>query len=242
MISVEQLVAHAQDHRKRMGRPLVTLSYAQSMDGSIAARRGKPLDLSCRESLILSHKLRAHHDALLVGIGTILADNPHLNVRLIKGKDPQPIILDSRVRFPLNALSLKNELLPWIFTTEDADPKRQKLLEKEGVRVLCMKPNKHGLVDLNETLKQLAADGICSLIVEGGARVITSFLFERLVDQFVIFITPIIVGGLHAVERLLVPEVCEKINIKNFPKVHISGIDHHGKDLVVCGSVIWDNQ
>jgi len=243
MISVEQFVAHAKEHRERAGRPLVTLSYAQSIDGSIAARRGKPLALSCEESLVLSHRLRAAHDAVLVGIGTILADDPNLNVRMVQGKDPQPVILDSRVRFPLHASSLKNEFMPWIMTTEDVDHQRKKLLEGKGVRVLCMKPDRYGLVDLHETLKQLAADGINSLIVEGGARVITSFIFERLVDQLVIFITPTIVGGLHAVEHILLPDMAKKTDInKYFPTVHMRGYEKIGNDLVIWGTLVWMKQ
>ncbi len=240
MISVEHLVAHAEEHRERTGRPLVTLSYAQSIDGSIAACRGKPLVLSCEESLVLSHKLRSAHDAVLVGIGTILADDPNLNVRMVQGKDPQPIILDSRIRFPLTASSLKNEFLPWIITTEDADHQRKQSLEKKGVRVLSMKSDQSGLVDLHETLSQLAADGISSVVVEGGARVITSFIAEKLVDQFVIFITPMIVGGLHAVERLLLPDRAERIDIKKyFPRAHIRGHEEIGQDLVIWGTIIW---
>lgn len=240
MISVDQLVAHAEEHRKRTGRPLVTLTYAQSIDGTIAACRGKPLALSCEESLVLSHRLRAAHDAVLVGIGTILADDPNLNVRMVQGRDPQPIILDSRLRFPLHAASLKNELMPWIMTTEDADHQRRLLLEKKGVRVLSMKSDQHGLVDLHETLKQLAADGISSIVVEGGARVITSIIAERLVDQFVIFITPIIVGGLHAVERLLLPDMAEETDIKKYlPRAHIRGHEKIGEDLVIWGTVGW---
>jgi len=240
MIPIEHLVAHADEYRERVGRPLVTLSYAQSIDGSIAARRGKPLELSCKESLKISHRLRSAHNALLVGIGTILADDPNLNVRLIEGKDPQPVILDSRMRFPLNAHSLKNTFLPWIITTEDGDHERQQLLEEKGVRVLCMKSNKYGLVDLHETLKQLADDGISSLVVEGGARVITSFIFERLVDQFVIFITPIMIGGLHAVERLLLPDMAEKTDSKKyFPRANMRGYEKIGNDLLIWGTVVW---
>ncbi len=88
------LVAAA-EHRRRTGRPLVTLSYAQSLDGSIADRPGRPLSLSGSQSLTLTHGLRASHDAILVGIGTVLADNPRLNVRLVTGESPQPVIVDS---------------------------------------------------------------------------------------------------------------------------------------------------
>ena len=105
--SLEALSARAAAHHRRTGRPFVTLTYAQSLDGSIAADPGQPLSLSGPQSLLLTHYLRAAHDAILVGIGTVLADNPLLNVRLVEGKNPQPVIVDSQLRFPLDANLLR---------------------------------------------------------------------------------------------------------------------------------------
>src|SRR5512133_2370683 len=99
MSPLEELLSDA----GREGRPLVTLSYAQSLDGSLAAQRGTPLALSGPQSMELTHRLRAAQDAILVGIGTVLSDNPRLTVRLVEGSQPQPVILDSHLRFPLNA-------------------------------------------------------------------------------------------------------------------------------------------
>ena len=89
--------------RQNTGRPFVTLTYAQSLDGSIARVPGKRLQLSGPEAQAMTHRLRAVNDAILVGIGTVLADNPRLTVRLAEGSDPQPVILDSKLRFPLDA-------------------------------------------------------------------------------------------------------------------------------------------
>ncbi|UCG92522.1 MAG: RibD family protein [candidate division WOR-3 bacterium] len=241
MLPIKRFLAKATRHRKRYGRPLVTLAYAQSLDGSIAARRGYPLTLSGRESLRLWHTLRAAHDAILVGIGTILADNPRLNVRLIRGKNPQPVILDSNLRFPIGSKTLNNNKLPWIFTTESADRERQRLLKTRGVTVIRVKTTSDCQVDLHELLHQLAHRRVNSLLVEGGARIITSFLNERLVDQFVITITPFIVGGLHGVEKLLCSHMIKKPAINYFPK--IKNYQHHrlGQDLVVWGSVTWED-
>src|SRR5262249_3832268 len=100
---IAALVQRAAAHPRRTGRPFVTLSYAQSVDGSIAARPGQPLALSGAQSMTLTHQLRVAHDAILVGIGTVLADNPRLTVRLVEGKNPQPIVADSHLRFPLSA-------------------------------------------------------------------------------------------------------------------------------------------
>ena len=103
MEQIEVLLRGASDYHQSVGRPFVTLSYAQSLDGCIAAKRGQPLALSGPQSLTLTHQLRSAHDAIMVGIGTLLADNPRLTVRLVEGRDPQPVVLDSRLRFPSEA-------------------------------------------------------------------------------------------------------------------------------------------
>ncbi|MGH9336192.1 MAG: RibD family protein, partial [Vicinamibacteria bacterium] len=98
----------AEIQKSEWGRPFVTLAYAQSLDGSIAGEGNRPLSLSCERSQKLTHELRACHDAILVGIGTVLADNPRLIVRLVNGEDPRPIVVDSRLRIPRDARLLKN--------------------------------------------------------------------------------------------------------------------------------------
>jgi GTP cyclohydrolase II len=217
---------------------LVTLSYAQSLDGSIAARRGSPLALSGSKSLVLTHKLRAAHDAILVGIGTVLADKPCLNTRLVKGKSPQPVVLDSHLRFPLDVDLLRNRQLPlWLATTERAARERQKILEAAGARVLRVPSDANGQIDLNILLELLADFGINSLMVEGGARVITSFLSKRLVDQLVLTISPLLIGGLRAVEDLLLLDGEEGLDAAHFLRVRILGYEELGTDLVVWGTL-----
>ncbi len=101
-------------------RPFVTLTYAQSLDGSIAGEGNRPLSLSCESALALTHELRAAHDAILVGIGTVLADNPRLNVRLVNGEDPRPIVVDSRLRIPRNVNLLESGRAVWLAATSAA--------------------------------------------------------------------------------------------------------------------------
>jgi 3,4-dihydroxy 2-butanone 4-phosphate synthase/GTP cyclohydrolase II len=200
---IAALAQRAAERRRHAGRPFVTLSYAQSVDGSIAARPGQPLALSGALSMTLTHQLRVAHDAILVGIGTVLADNPRLTVRLVEGKNPQPIVADSRLRFPLSAnLLCQHPLSPWIAAGEQADAGRQKVLEAAGARVLRVPMNARGQVNLTALLERLGALGIHSVMVEGGARIITSFLAERLVDHIVLTMAPRLVGGLRAVRRL----------------------------------------
>jgi GTP cyclohydrolase II len=185
-----------------LGRPLVMLSYAQSLDGSLAAQRGQGLKLSGPEAMRLTHRLRAAHTAILAGIGTVLADDPQLTVRLVQGPSPQPVILDSQLRMPLNSrLMQREDRLPWIFCAPDAPEDRARQLEDRGARVYRAAWNPaHGL-NLPSVLAQLGQAGIQSLMVEGGARVLTNFLEQRLFDAVVITIAPVWVGGLSAVER-----------------------------------------
>lgn len=234
---IATLLERATDYRQRTGRPFVTLSYAQSVDGCIAARPGQPLALSGTLALTLTHRLRSVHDAILVGIGTVLADNPRLTVRLVKGKTPQPIVADSRLRFPLEANLLRHHpLSPWIATSEQASDERQQVLERAGARVLRLPANAKGQVDLAALLERLGALGINSLMVEGGARIITSVLSDRLVDSLVLTVAPMLVGGLRAVRSLGQSDpVC-------LPRLRNLRYQRLEEDLVLWGDPAWEDQ
>lgn len=232
-MKLAQLFAHLRKRRRETDRPTVTLSYAMSLDGSIAARRGEPLSLSGRESLKLSHRLRAAHDAIIVGIGTIISDNPQLNVRLVKGDDPQPVILDSTMRFPDNAKAAHNRKTPWLATKNTSNKRKRRQLEEKGIRVIGIRADRRGWIDIKALLIHLATENIDNVMVEGGARVITSFLNARLVDNFVITLTPFFVGGLHAVEELLYTGSSR--SAPSLPKMEILGNERCGRDLVIWG-------
>ena len=107
MAQIEEILAAAGQYRKTHHKPFITLSYAQSLDGSIAANRGVPLSLSGEEAWAFTHHLRSLHQAILVGVGTVLSDDPHLTARIENRRDPQPVVLDSRLRFPEDANLLK---------------------------------------------------------------------------------------------------------------------------------------
>ena len=218
-------LAQAAVHRQRMGYPFVTLSYAQSLDGCITDRPGQPLALSGPEAMRLTHQLRAAHDAILVGIGAVLTDNPRLTVRLAAGRNPQPVIADSHLRFPLDAHLLATSS-PWIATADQADRGKQRALEAVGARILRLPADIEGRVSLPVLLNRLVELGINSLMVEGGARIITSFLSERLVDSVVLTIAPMFVGGLHAASRLA--------HLHRLHNVHHQQL---GADLIVWGDL-----
>jgi 3,4-dihydroxy 2-butanone 4-phosphate synthase/GTP cyclohydrolase II len=185
-------------------RPSVTVAFAQSLDGSLTAERGQPLALSGPQALVYTHQLRATHAAILVGLGTVFADDPQLTVRHATGPNPQPIVLDSHLRLPLSARLLRHPTHRlWIFATEAAPHERQSALEAVGARITRLPADEAGQVALPALLDELGARGIASLMVEGGARVLTAFLAQRLADRVSVTIAPRLIGGLRAVtERL----------------------------------------
>ncbi len=251
MERIQTWLAESAAQARHPGRPLVTLTYAQSLDGSIAASRGRPLALSGKESQTLTHGLRASHDAILVGIGTILSDDPQLNVRLVSGPDPQPVILDSRLRFPGRARLLSGKgPLPWIATTPEFNPRRRGALEAARAKLLVLPADAYGRVDLSALLACLGEMGVSSLMVEGGASVITSFLTQQLVDRIVLTIAPLFVGGLHAPEAqskaiASIPGVLHNHNPSGhplLPRLREWDCARLGEDLLVWGRPDWEHQ
>lgn len=215
-------------------RPAVTISYAQSIDGSISARAGRPLAISGDASRIMTHALRSIHDSILVGIGTVLSDDPALDVRLVSGKNPQPIVLDSRLRFPFYSRMLANGVKPWIAAAREADGSRRQMLEKAGVRVFLLPSCPGGGVDLDTFMKRMGDMGVRSILVEGGAQVITSFLATRFVDQFVITIAPLFLGGYRALDRPL-DQIAPRL-----PRLKNVSCQKLGADVVIRGEPDWD--
>jgi len=208
-------------------RPFITISYAQSLDGSIALGDGRPLALSSPPSLFRTHALRARHDGLLVGIGTILADDPQLTVRHAAGPNPQPIVLDTDLRTPRAARLFAHPRPPWFVAGRPVAPARRAPLAGVGAQVFEVDRGPEGDVDLRAALGLLAQHGLRSVLVEGGARVMRSFLAERLVDWIVITLAPVFVAGKPALatgEGLL-------------PEVRLLGWEPSGPDLILWGEL-----
>lgn len=210
----------------------MTVSYAQSLDGCISAKPGEAIALSGRQSLTLTHQLRASHAAILVGIGTVFSDNPRLTVRHVPGTNPRPVVVDSRLRLPLDCKLIKQVgRSPLVVTRPDADIKRRRALEKAGVEVVPLPANDRGQVDLGVMLDQLAEMGIDSLMVEGGARIITNFLLERLANYIVITVAPVLLGGLRAVSDLGHRDPAAFLRLMDL------GHKWLGRDLIVWGAL-----
>ena len=229
---IEGISERASGFAERYGRPFVTLCYAQSIDGSLAAVSGKPLALSGFESLKLTHRLRAAHDAIVVGIGTVLSDNPRLTVRHVEGRDPQPVVLDSHLRIPLNCGLMRDpDRCVWLAAAEGYAPRRRQAVEDAGGRVLCAPATADGRVDLPAILARLAEDGIETAMVEGGVRVIKSLMAARLADYIVVTIAPHFVGG--------EPDVRVQTEMLAGPRIEPFEHANIGGDLVLWGKPVW---
>jgi diaminohydroxyphosphoribosylaminopyrimidine deaminase / 5-amino-6-(5-phosphoribosylamino)uracil reductase len=216
------------------GLPFVTLKFAQTLDGRIATANGSSKWISSPESLKLAHKLRSYHDAVMVGVGTVLLDNPELTVRLVKGRNPTRIILDSSLRIPLDSKVLMDQekAHTLVAATPAADKEKLAALRRRGIEVLFAPPDKQGRVDLKQLLKMLGPQQISSVLVEGGAETITSFLQLKLADKLVVFIAPKILGkGTESVGELNIKDVSKALKL-SFERVYRSG-----EDIVVEGRV-----
>lgn len=208
---------------RRLDRPFVTLSYAQSLDGSITAQRGQPTAISGIESMRFTHQLRASHSAILVGIGTVLADNPSLTVRLVPGQNPQPVILDGQLRCPPDVSLMARH--PIIATLPTADFARQTQLEAAGAQVWRLPADTNGHVSLATLLPRLKEMGLHSLMVEGGSQVISSFLTTKLLDRVIVTIAPLYLGGLAALSPQTVAANGRLLPTLTHPHYHQLGND-----------------
>jgi GTP cyclohydrolase II len=210
-LDVGVLLGTVSSHAKR---PYVVLKYAQTLDGRIATETGDSKWISGEAERRASHALRAACDAVLVGVGTVIADDPQLTVRLVPGSSPIRVVLDSTLRLPSDAKVLDDGASTLLATTERSSVERRRQLQARGVGVRIVDPEPPWGVSLAGTLALLRDAGVRSLLVEGGAAVITSFLRARLVDRLVVGIASTILGaGTEAVGDLSIARVSEGLRL-----------------------------
>ena len=198
------------------GLPFITLKYAQTIDGRIATATGHSRWISSPVSRRYAHRLRGTHDAILVGSGTVLFDDPDLTVRLVKGRNPLRVVLDSRLRIPLESRILQNQdqARTMVVTTKKAAKVKAKRLEDMGIELLFTNVTKKGEINLSELFLKLGQKGVTSLLVEGGSSVITSVLRERLADKLLVIIAPKIVGkGIAGVGDLGITKMDQALSL-----------------------------
>lgn len=181
------------------GRPWVVLKAAVSLDGRVATAAGESRWITGSEARADGHRLRDELDAILVGIGTVLADDPRLTVRDVAGgRDPRRVIVDSRARTPVTAQALARTAdatrAPIVAVTGVAPAARVKRLAAAGAEVWTLPTDRAGKVSLPHLLKRLAQAGVCSLLVEGGPRVHAALVAARLADELRLYQAPIVLG------------------------------------------------
>ncbi|MCA9151606.1 MAG: dihydrofolate reductase family protein [Planctomycetales bacterium] len=230
---VRRCVEQAHQENGRRQRPFVTVTYAQSLDGSIAHAEGETLKLSNDLSLRLTHQVRALHDGILVGINTVVRDNPQLNVRLVEGENPQPIIVDGSLRFPIDARLLKDPCVrPIICTSHDACTRKEQQLLNAGANIVRVTQTNAGLLDLHQVFAHLKQQGLRTIMVEGGATIITSLLTQGLADQYLVTISPRLVGGLRSIHP--------QVGGQQERLAHLHNLQYQwlGTDLILRGDVL----
>ncbi len=176
-------------------KPYVVLKTAMSLDGKIATRNGESKWISSEKSRLQVHNLRNKFSAIMVGVNTVIKDNPELTCRIKNGNDPIRIIVDSTLRIPINSKVLQNKDNKTIIaTTKRASINSMQELLKKNIKVIII-DEKNGQVDLNALIKKLGELGIDSILLEGGSTLNYSALEENIVDKVMIYIAPKIIGG-----------------------------------------------
>lgn len=180
-------------HEKK--RPFIAIKFAASLDGKIATHTGDSKWITSEKARLFARRIRSKYQAILVGINTVMRDNPHLGVRSPGKKDPVRIILDSNLQIPLNSQVLRdNNVL--VVTTARASKNKQEQLKRQGIPILAFESEK---ISLKELLSSLQDKEIISILVEGGGKILGSFVDEKLVDKLYVFCAPTLIGGEKAV-------------------------------------------
>jgi diaminohydroxyphosphoribosylaminopyrimidine deaminase/5-amino-6-(5-phosphoribosylamino)uracil reductase len=211
------------------GLPFVTLKFAQTLDGRIATVDGLSRWISAPASLRFAHGLRRAHDAILVGATTVLRDDPELTCRLVRGRNPLRIVVDSRLRLPPEIRLFSTAGTPTIVaTTRRAPAAKRALFVERGIELLEVEADRDGRVDLAALLAVLGQREVTSLLVEGGAALITAFLKNGLADRLIAIVAPKILGeGISAVGDLGIRSLDNALRLSSLR------VSRRGGDLIL---------
>ncbi|MEJ8545877.1 bifunctional diaminohydroxyphosphoribosylaminopyrimidine deaminase/5-amino-6-(5-phosphoribosylamino)uracil reductase RibD [Brevibacillus borstelensis] len=221
-------------------KPFVTVKTAASLDGKIATHTGHSRWITGEEARSRVHQLRRENDAILVGVRTVLADDPELTARhqgLARGKQPLRVILDSQLRTPLEARVIRDGKAPTlVFAAHDAPADRQKELERLGAEIARLE----GRVTIDAVLAELGGRGIASLLVEGGAAVNGSFLQARAIQKVVHFLSYKLIGGQGAPAPYGGLGAAQMEEAISLAEVEVEPIG--GNDLCITGYPVWPDR
>ncbi len=214
------------------GRPLITLKTASTLDGRIATHGGASRWITGEQARDRAHALRARHDAVMVGIGTALADDPRLDCRLpgLAHRSPVRVVLDSRMRLPMTGRLVRSarELPTWLVTLAGAVAKRREAYAEAGVEVIEAPAGADGALDLAAAVRALGGRGLTRVLVEGGARLAAGLLGRGLVDRLVWFRAPRLMGG----DGLPVAAAFGVDDLAGTPTYRRVAVDEAGNDLM----------
>ncbi|MFW6388193.1 MAG: RibD family protein [bacterium] len=211
---------------RRQQTPNVTVSYAQSIDGRIATSTGESRWISCEESLNFAHSLRGQHAAIMVGIGTVLADDPLLTCRLPECRSPHRIVLDSTIRLPLDSNITRTafRVPTTVICSHESLARKQERVEElrsNGINVVSVTRASAGL-RLDEVFDYLALQSLDPVFVEGGGELITALLREHRVSRLIVVIAPLLIGKGHEaigdlqVEKLAEARRAESVSVRQY--------------------------
>lgn len=179
--------------------PYVTLKAAQTLDGQIADINYCSAWITGEQSRKYVHTLRSNYDAILIGSNTAKKDDPNLTVRMVEGRNPYRIVLDSKLKLPfnLNLIKKNKDQKTILITLAENRTKKNKVktIEQIGVKIIFVKPDNKGRINLKSTLKEVRKIGITSVLVEGGAKIYSAFVNQNLFDDIMLFVSPKILGS-----------------------------------------------
>lgn len=224
--------------RHKGGRPYVIVKVAQSLDGRIATSNGNSQWITQQEARVIGHRLRAEVDAVIVGGGTVRADNPALTVRHVKGQNPYRIVVTSSGDLPSSCkLVSENDDYRTILAAPVKTVERlSKVKRNRGVIFWSVKTSKSGLLDLTDLLVSASKFGIGTMLVEGGSQLAGSFLRSGLVDKYVAFVAPMILGeGIPAVSDLHPRKIDDGIRLVDVTTERV------GADVMISGYIKYGN-
>jgi len=215
--------------------PYVTLKIAQSLDGRIATKTGDSKWITSYKARVEAHRIRSESDAIIVGIGTVLADNPQLTVRHVRGKNPVRIVLDSNLQIPFKCHLLSdNHVHKTIIATTSNDSTKISKIKETGAHVWQVEKDKIGNISIENLLTRIANARMSAVMVEGGGQVHTSFLREKMVDSIVMALAPKIIGtGKEAIGDLGILSVDNCVELVNVKTKKV------GPDFFISADVIF---